>query len=112
MLPGPFELKSGDMGGEAVDAEDHFPRSLSLGPPRSAHQFPVVLPDSPSRVHREPDVGLTLVARAEGDQEVAREELSIPISISNSFSSSSSSFFDLCRGDSGSGKNSKRWGER
>lgn len=65
VLPRPLELEGGDVGGEAVDAEDHLPWAAALGLPRAAPDLAVVLPDPPPRVHREPDVGGALAARAE-----------------------------------------------
>lgn len=47
-------LEGGHVGGEAVDAEHHFPGAAALGPPRTAAELAVVLPDPPPRVHREP----------------------------------------------------------
>lgn len=47
-------LEGGDVGGEAVDAEDHLPWAAALGLPRAAPDLAVVLPDPPPRVHREP----------------------------------------------------------
>lgn len=41
-------LKSGNISGEAVNAEHHFPGALPLCPPRAAPYFAVVLPYPPS----------------------------------------------------------------
>lgn len=47
-----WNLKSGNMGGEAVNAQSHFPGPLTLRPVGPTSYFPVVLPDSASRIHR------------------------------------------------------------
>ena len=49
-------LKSRDIGGEAVDAEHHLPRSLPLSTPRTASNFAIVLSDSTFRVHCESEI--------------------------------------------------------
>ncbi len=59
---------------EAVDAEHHIPGPLAVRAPRTGRQFPVVLADAATWIHREANVVASLVTRIERGQQVAGEE--------------------------------------